>query len=154
MKTLQRSLDGQGLTVGIVWSRFNEPVVRAELDACLARLAELGVVEADITVASVPGALEIPLVLQRLATAGRFDALVALGAVIKGETYHFELVSNEAGAGITRVALDTGLPVANGLLTTYTDEQADVRAVPKGRDCADAAVESARLLALIGSSAR
>ncbi len=154
MKTLQRSLEGRGLAIGIVWSRFNEPVVRAELDACLSRLAELGVAEADITVASVPGALEIPLVLQRLAATGQFDALVALGAVIKGETYHFELVSNEAGAGITRVALDAGLPVANGLLTTYTDEQADVRAIPKGRDCADAAVEAARLLALISRPTR
>ncbi len=154
MKALRRSLDGKGLAIAIVWSRFNEPVVQAELDACLARLAELGVAEDSITVASVPGALEIPLVLQRLAATRSFDALIALGAVIKGETYHFELVSNEAGAGITRVVLDTGVPVANGLLTTYTDEQAQVRATPKGRDCAEAAVEAARLLGQIGSSAR
>ena len=98
------------------------------------------------TIATVPGALEAPLTLQVMARSGRFDALVALGAVIRGETYHFELVSNEQGAGITRVALDTGVPVANGILTTEDDDQALARMQVKGADCAQAAVEMARLL--------
>jgi 6,7-dimethyl-8-ribityllumazine synthase len=135
---------GAGLRVGIVRCRFNEPVGDALLAACSARLAELGVT--DITVASVPGALEAPLALQSLAATGRFDALVALGAVIRGETYHFELVSNESAAGITQVQLDNGLPIANGILTTDNDEQAHTRTAQKGRDCAEAAVEMANLL--------
>jgi 6,7-dimethyl-8-ribityllumazine synthase len=135
---------GAGLRVGIVRCRFNEPVGDALLAACSARLAELGVT--DITVASVPGALEAPLALQSLAATGRFDALVALGAVIRGETYHFELVSNESAAGITQVQLDNGLPIANGILTTDNDEQAHARTAQKGRDCAEAAVEMANLL--------
>lgn len=101
---------------------------------------------ADITIATVPGALEAPLTLQAMAKSGRFDALVALGAVIRGETYHFELVSNEQGAGITRVTLDTGVPIANGILTTEDDDQALSRMQVKGADCAQAAVEMARLL--------
>ncbi len=153
MNLIAQSLDGRGLRIGVVWSRFNEPVVRRELDACLACLTELGVAAAAITVANVPGALEIPLVLQRMARQGSYDALIALGAVIRGETYHFELVSNEAGAGITRVSLDCGVPIANGVLTTNTDAQAEVRAIEKGRDCAQAAIEMACLLSRIGSAA-
>ena len=150
MNDIQPRLDGAGLRIGIVRARFNENIGMAELEACRSRLLELGVHDRDITVASVPGALEIPLVLQRLAATGSFDALVALGAVIRGETYHFELVSNESGAGITQVQLDSGIPVANGVLTTENDEQAVVRAPVKGRDCADAAVEMARLMSRIG----
>ena len=150
MNDIKPRRDGAGLRVGIVRARFNENIGMAELEACHARLLELGVHDRDITVASVPGALEIPLVLQRLAATGTFDALVALGAVIRGETYHFELVSNECGAGITQVQLDSGIPVANGVLTTENDEQAEVRAPVKGRDCAEAAVEMARLLSRIG----
>ncbi len=140
------NLDGSGLRIGIVRCRFNEPVGMALLGACRARLADLGVGDKDITLASVPGALEAPLALQGLAASGRFDALIALGAVIRGETYHFELVSNESAAGITQVQLDTGLPIANGILTTETDEQAHARTAQKGRDCAEAAVEMAGLL--------
>ncbi len=141
---LEVNLAGAGLRIGIVCCRFNEPVGDALLAACTGRLAELGVT--DITVATVPGALEAPLALQGLAATSRFDALVALGAVIRGETYHFELVSNESGAGITQVQLDTGLPIANGILTTENDEQAQARTTQKGRDCAEAAVEMANLL--------
>src|SRR3990172_5789323 len=94
---------------------------------------------------SVPGGLEVPLALQALAVTDHYDALIALGAVIRGDTYHFEIVSNEAAAGISSVALDTGIPVANGILTTDTEEQADARAAQKGRDCAEAAVEMANL---------
>jgi 6,7-dimethyl-8-ribityllumazine synthase len=147
-------LQGEGLRIGIVRARFNEPIGQAELETCVARLAELGVKRDDVVVVSVPGALEVPLALQKLAATRRFDALVALGAVIRGETYHFEIVSNESAAGISQVQLDSGVPVANGILTTDTDAQAEVRAGPKGRDCADAAVEMANLLAAIERTSR
>jgi len=148
------AFDGSGLRIGIVQARFNEDIGSAELAACLAELAQLGVPAQRIAQCTVPGALEIPLVLQKLAQTGRFDALVALGAVIRGETYHFEVVSNEACAGVSSVSLDTGVPVANGILTTDTDEQAVARAAEKGRDCARAAVEMANLLRSIDDAAR
>ncbi len=147
-------LDGAALRIGIVQGRFNEAIGAAELTACRAELERLGVRPACIAHCTVPGALEVPLVLQKLAQTGRFDALIALGAVIRGETYHFEVVSNEACAGASSVALDTGVPVANGILTTNTDEQAEVRAAEKGRDCARAAVEMANLLRSIDDAAR
>jgi 6,7-dimethyl-8-ribityllumazine synthase len=137
---------GAGLRIGIVVGRFNENIGDGLLASCLKALASFGVREADVTVASVPGALEIPLVLQTLAQSKRFDALIALGAVIRGETYHFEIVSNESCAGITRVQLDSGMPIANGILTTENDEQALARVQQKGADCALAAVELVNLL--------
>jgi 6,7-dimethyl-8-ribityllumazine synthase len=139
------NLDGRGLRIAVVMSRFNQDVGEGLLSACVAELRRLGVDPADVRLATVPGALELPLALQTFGRTGRFDALIALGAVIRGETYHFELVSNEMGAGITRVALDLRLPVANGVLTTDTDEQALARMSEKGRDCARAAVEMANL---------
>ncbi len=139
-------LDGRELRVGIVMSRFNQDVCEGLLSACVAELRTLGVAPAAMRIATVPGALEIPLALQTMARSGRFDALIALGAVIRGETYHFELVSNETGSGITRVTLDTGIPVANGVLTTEDDDQALARMHEKGSDCARAAIEMARLL--------
>jgi 6,7-dimethyl-8-ribityllumazine synthase len=147
-------LDGAALRIGIVQGRFNESIGAAELTACQHELGRLGVRPECITHCTVPGALEIPLVLQTLAQTGRFDALIALGAVIRGETYHFEVVSNEACAGASSVSLETGIPVANGILTTNTDEQAEVRAAEKGRDCASAAVEMANLLRSIDDAAR
>jgi 6,7-dimethyl-8-ribityllumazine synthase len=138
-------LDGAGLRVGIVQSRFNEPVCNQLREACIDELERLGVAGSDVLLVSVPGALEIPLALAKLAQSGQFDALVALGAVIRGETYHFELVSNESGAGISRIALDFNLPIANAVLTTENDEQALARASEKGRDAARAAVEMANL---------
>lgn len=147
--TLFPDMNGEGLHIGVVRARFNENIGMAELEACLAELAELGVDERDIMVVTVPGALELGLTLAKMAETYEFDALVALGAVIRGETYHFELVSNESGAAITRVALETGIPVINGVLTTETDEQAEVRAADKGRDCARAAVEMANLVAAL-----
>jgi 6,7-dimethyl-8-ribityllumazine synthase len=146
MEILEVRQQGHGLRVGIVRCRFNEEVGRALLHACHARLVELGVADEDITLVSVPGALEAPLALQALADSGEFDALIALGAVIRGETYHFELVSNESASGITRVQLESGIPIANGILTTEDDPQAEVRAPVKGRDCAEVAVEMACLL--------
>jgi 6,7-dimethyl-8-ribityllumazine synthase len=139
------NLAGAGLRIGIVMSRFNLPVCEGLLSACIAELKRLGVADADMAIAAVPGALEIPLVLQSMANSRRFDALVALGAVIRGETYHFEVVSNDACRAIMEVQLDTGIPVANGILTCETDEQAEVRMQPKGTDCAQAAVEMANL---------
>jgi 6,7-dimethyl-8-ribityllumazine synthase len=146
VRELARNRDGAGLRIGVVRARFNEEIGLAELEACHGRLLELGVPEADIVVVGVPGALEAPFALQRLAATGRFDALIALGAVIRGDTFHFEVVANESAAGITQVQLDTGVPVANGILTTDTDEQAQVRAAVKGRDCAEVAVEMAGLV--------
>ena len=140
------NMNGAGLKIGIVMSRFNTPVCEGLRNACLAELARLGVAEQDIWLGTVAGALEIPLVLQKLAHTKRYDALIALGAVIRGETYHFELVANESGAGVTRVALDHGIPVANAILTTDTDEQAEVRMQEKGADAARVAVETANLL--------
>ena len=126
-------------------SRFNEPVCNGLADACVEELERLGVSGEDVLLVSVPGALEIPLALQKLAESGQFDALIALGAVIRGETYHFELVSNESGAGITRIGLDFNLPIANAVLTTENDEQAVARMTEKGRDAARVAVEMANL---------
>ena len=139
------NLDGAGLRVGIVMARFNLPICEALLSSCVNALKRLGVADADMTIANVPGALEIPLVLQTMAQSGSFDALVALGAVIRGDTYHFEVVSNDACRAIMEVQLDTGVPIANGILTCDTDEQAEVRTQPKGSDCAQAAVEMANL---------
>ena len=139
------NLNGAGLKVGIVMSRFNLPVCEGLLSACVAELKRLGVAESDMRIANVPGALEIPLVLQTMAQSGQYDALVALGAVIRGETYHFEVVSNDSCRAIMDVQLECGIPIANGLLTCETDEQAEVRMQPKGTDCAQAAVEMANL---------
>ncbi|NMG46183.1 6,7-dimethyl-8-ribityllumazine synthase [Aromatoleum toluvorans] len=142
-------LNGQGLRIGIVMSRFNQDVCEGLLSACTAELLRLNVAPDLIRIATVPGALEIPLTLQAMARSGRYDALIALGAVIRGETYHFELVSNEMGTGITRIGLDTGLPIANGVLTTEDDDQALSRMQEKGSDCARTAVEMARLLRML-----
>lgn len=139
------NLNGAGLKIGIVMSRFNLPVCEGLLSACVSELKRLGVGDGDMVIANVPGALEIPLVLQRMAQSGRFDALVALGTVIRGETYHFEVVSNDSCRAIMEVQLHTGVPIANGILTCETDEQAEVRMQPKGADCAQAAVEMANL---------
>ncbi len=141
----ETNLNGEGLRIGIVQARFNEDVCHGLLSACLAELKHLGVADEDVLHVTVPGALEIPLVLQKMAESGQFDALVALGAVIRGETYHFELVSNESGAGITRIGLDFGIPIANAVLTTENDEQAEVRMAGKGADAARVAVEMANL---------
>ena len=139
------NLDGANLRVGVVMSRFNLPICEGLLSACVTELKRLGVADSNMAIANVPGALEIPLVLQSMAKSGKFDALVALGAVIRGDTYHFEVVSNDACRAIMEVQLDTGIPIANGLLTCDTDEQAEVRMQPKGSDCAQAAVEMANL---------
>lgn len=139
------STDGRGRRVGIVVSRFNGEIGEGLLAGALRALAEAGVADDDVLVVSVPGALETPLALQRLAQGGDHDALVALGAVIRGETYHFEIVSNESAAGVSSVMLEFGIPVGNGILTCENDEQALARMDAKGYEAAMAALELANL---------
>lgn len=142
-------LDGAGLRIGIVQARFNEDITNALAEACLAELAALGVADEDIHHLRVPGALEVPVALQALAERGNCHALIALGCIIRGETYHFELVANESGASVSRIALDYRLPIANAILTTENLAQAIERQTDKGRDAARVAVEMAQLLAQI-----
>ena len=144
--TYESNMTGEDLRIGIVQARFNADVGHGLLSSCLAELKRLGVADEDILHVTVPGALEVPLALQKMAETQQFDALIALGAVIRGETYHFELVSNESGAGITRVSLDYGMPIANAVLTTENDEQAEARMAEKGAESARVAVEMANLL--------
>ena len=143
-------LTGQGLSVGVVMSRFNQDVCEGLLGTCTAELKRLGVADSKITIATVPGALEIPLTLQAMAQSGRFNALIALGAVIRGETYHFEVVSNDSCRAVMEVQLHTGVPIANGILTCEDDDQALARMQEKGADCARTAVEMANLLRALG----
>ena len=145
-----RKLDGKGLCIGIVQARFNESITNALAQACKAELAALGVEAKDIDHVFVPGALEIPVALQALAEKGSYDALVALGCVIRGETYHFELVANESASGVTRVSLDYQLPIANVIITTENLEQAIARQSDKGVDAARVVVEMANLLDELG----
>ncbi|MGH6626625.1 MAG: 6,7-dimethyl-8-ribityllumazine synthase [Burkholderiaceae bacterium] len=139
-------LDGKKLYIGIVQARFNERITNALAQACKAELAALGVQDKNIDHVLVPGALEVPMGLQALAEKDKYDALIALGCIIRGETYHFELVANESGAGVSRVALDYQLPIANAILTTENLEQAIARQTDKGRDAAQVAVEMANLV--------
>jgi 6,7-dimethyl-8-ribityllumazine synthase len=143
------TVNGAGLRIGIVQARFNTTITDALANACRTELQRLGVSEDNIEHVMVPGALEVPLALQALATrdgSQTFDALIALGCIIRGETYHFELVANESGAGVTRVGLDYGVPIANAILTTENEAQAIARQHDKGRDAAQVAVEMARLM--------
>ncbi|NDY90773.1 6,7-dimethyl-8-ribityllumazine synthase [Ideonella livida] len=140
------SLEGEGLAIGIVRARFNDAITEALAQACLKELAALGVHANHITQLSVPGALEVPVALRALADSEDYDALIALGCIIRGETYHFELVANESGAGVTRVSLDYQLPIANAILTVENEAQAWARTEEKGRDAARVAVEMANLL--------
>jgi 6,7-dimethyl-8-ribityllumazine synthase len=146
VRELEPNMNGAGLRIGVVMSRFNPDVGDGLLSGCCKELGRLGVADADVTLATVPGALELPLVLQTMAQSRKFDALVALGAVIRGETYHFEIVSNESARGITDVQLATGIPIANAVLTTENDDQALVRMMQKGTEAAQAAIEMANLL--------
>jgi 6,7-dimethyl-8-ribityllumazine synthase len=139
-------LDGKGLYIGIVQARFNESITDALAQACRAELAALGVPPDHIDHVSVPGALEIPIALQGLAEKGGYDALIALGCIVRGETYHFELVANESAAGLSRISLDYQLPIANVILTTENLDQAVARQTDKGRDGARVAVEMCQLL--------
>ena len=137
-------LDGQFLHIGIVQARFNEDITNALAKACIAELEALGVTSIDHVM--VPGALEVPVALQAMAERAEYDALIALGCIIRGETYHFELVANESGAGVTKVSLDYHVPIANAILTVENLPQAVARQTDKGRDAARVAVEMALLL--------
>jgi 6,7-dimethyl-8-ribityllumazine synthase len=139
-------LNGKKLSIGIVQARFNAGITDALAAACKAELLSLGVSEKNITLVQVPGALEVPVALMAMADKLKFDALIALGCIIRGETYHFELVANESGAGVSRVALDHQIPIANAILTTENLGQAIARQTDKGRDAARVAVEMANLL--------
>jgi 6,7-dimethyl-8-ribityllumazine synthase len=143
---LQAGLDGRHLRIAIVQARFNAALTDTLARGCLAELRALGVVAANIRHVTVPGALEIPLALLALAESDGFDALVALGCIVRGETYHFELVANESGAGVSRVSLDHEIPIANAILTVETEAQAWARAEDKGRDAARVAIEMANLM--------
>jgi 6,7-dimethyl-8-ribityllumazine synthase len=139
-------LNGEDLRIGIVQARFNAAITDKLAESCLAELRALGVADKHVRHVRVPGALEVPTALQALAASDDWDALIALGCIIRGETYHFELVANESGAGVTRVALDHELPIANAILTVENEAQAWSRAEEKGRDAARVAVEMANLL--------
>lgn len=154
MNAININLDGRDLRIGIVHSRFNEPIVHGLLDACIAELQKQGVDAAAIDQVPVPGALEIPVALQTMAHTHKYDALIAIGAVIRGETYHFEVVSNESCRGVMDVSLETGLPIANGILTVDTDAQALARVTEKGADCARAAIEMAHTIRTITALAQ
>src|SRR3977135_962153 len=152
MAEIEPDSSGAGRRVGIVRSRFNERIGVAMLEACRKRLVELRV--SALTVVSVPGALEAPLARQKLANTEKYDALIALGAVIRGETHHFDVVANESASGLMQVQLDSGIPVANGILTTDTESQAEAGVAQKGRYGAEAAVEMAHLCRSIAKSHR
>lgn len=146
MREIEPNLNGAGLQIGVVLSRFNPDIGDGLLSACTAELLKLGVASDAIVVTTVPGALETPLVLQHMAMSEKFDALIALGAIIRGETYHFEVVANESARGISEVQFNTGIPVANAVLTTEDDDQAIARMHVKGAEAAQVAVEMANLI--------
>lgn len=143
---LDPAYQGKGLKLGIVMSRFNRDICEGLLSACEAELIRLGVDKKDVLLVNVPGALEHPLALQELALSEKYDALIALGAVVRGDTYHFEVVSNQSARGIMDVQLKTGVPIANAILTVDKEEQGHARMSEKGRDAARAAIEMANLL--------
>jgi len=146
VREIEKNLNGKGMQVGIVLSRFNSNIGDGLLNACKSELLNLGVNSDDITIATVPGALETPLILQHMALSEKYDALIALGAIIRGETYHFEVVANESARGISEVQLNTGVPVANAVLTTEDDDQAIARMHIKGAEAAQVAVEMYNLV--------
>ena len=139
-------LDGHDLVIGIVRARFNDAITTRMTEICRAELQSLGVAPRHVTVVSVPGALEVPIALKAMADQDDYDALIAIGCVIRGETYHFELVANESGAGVTRVSLDHQVPIANAILTVENEAQALARVEDKSRDAARVAVEMANLM--------
>lgn len=143
---LDPAYQGKGLKIGITMSRFNRDICEGLLSACERELLRLGVAKEDILLVSVPGALEHPLALKKMAQSGKFDALVAIGSIVRGETYHFEIVANESARGITDVQLQTGVPIANVILTLETDDQGYQRMMEKGADAARVAVEMANLM--------
>ncbi len=143
---LDPAYQGKGLKIGITMSRFNKDICEGLLSACQRELIRLGVDKDDILLVTVPGALEHPLALQKMAQSGKFDALIAIGSIVRGETYHFEVVSNESARGVTDVQLNTGVPIANAVLTLENDDQGYARMSEKGTDAARVAIEMANLM--------
>ena len=137
---------GEGIRIGITMSRFNYDICEGLLSACQQELHRLGVAKDDILLVTVPGALEHPLALKKMAQSGKFDALIALGSIVRGDTYHFEVVSNESARGITEVQLETGIPIANAILTLDNEDQGYARMRQKGTDAAQVAIEMANLM--------
>ena len=146
------NLHGDGIRVGVVQARFNEEISNGLWKVCCAELLRLGVLSEDVLHVTVPGAMEIPVILERLAQSGEFDVLVALGAVIKGDTFHFEIVSQESARGVSDVAVAHDLPVVNMILTTYSEDQAIERIEEKGIDAARCAVEMGNLMMSLDDS--
>ena len=155
MRTYQGKLNGEGLRVGIVVARFNEFITQKLLDGCQDALTRHGVAESDIEVAWVPGSFEIPLVTKKMAESGSYDAIVALGCIIRGATAHFDYVASESTKGIAKLSQYFGVPVTLGILTTDNIEQAVERAGTKqgnkGSEAATNAIEMANLLKEIGT---
>jgi 6,7-dimethyl-8-ribityllumazine synthase len=141
----ENNLDGSDLRIGIAVSRFNSDIGEGLLSACITELKKNGVQDSNILLVTVPGALEIPLALKRMAVSDQFDALIALGAVIRGDTYHFEVVANESARGLMAVQIEVEIPIANGILTTDNEDQAIARMCQKGMESAQAALEMANL---------
>lgn len=150
MKQYEGKLYGDDLTIGIVVARFNQLITNSLLEGALSGLRRHGVTEENIGVAWVPGGLEIPLVAKEMALSGKYDAIICLGAVIRGATYHFEIVANQSAAGILQAGLATGIPIIQGVLTVESIEQALERAGTKsgnkGYDAAVTAIEMANLM--------
>lgn len=149
MKKIAINLDGAGKKIGVVLSRFNSDIGESLLKSCHAELLKLGVADEDIKLATVAGALETPLILQEMALSEQYDALIALGAIVRGETYHFEVVANESARGVSDVQLNTGIPISNAILTTENDEQALSRSEIKGAEAARVAIEMANLVSVL-----
>lgn len=153
--TRSADINGAGLRIGIVVSRWNTDITEKMLEGALDALARSGVDDDSIEIARVPGAWEIPVIASRLARSGRFDAVVAIGCLIKGETPHFEYLSSEVTRGLGQIALDTGLPVTYGVVTVLNLDQAIERAGAndgnKGAEAAIAAVEMANLIKSLGN---
>jgi len=155
-KELKGDMNGQGLHVGVIVARFNEIITRKLLDSAVETLLRHGVRDEDITVGWVPGAFELPVVAKALAKSGRYHAVICLGAVIRGETSHYEMVAGQAAGGISSIALETGVPTIFGVLTTENMEQALNRAGGKsgnmGANTAVAAIETARIIEAINTA--
>ena len=133
----------KNLSIGIVSSRFNNEIVKKISKACISKLYTLGINEKNIKHETVPGALEIPIALQKMKESGSFDVMIAIGLVIRGDTYHFEIVSNESASGIMRVQLDHSIPIINAVLTTNSSKEALARVIIKGEEAAEGAIEMA-----------
>lgn len=146
MDKISINLDGKGKRIGIVLARFNDNIGEGLLEACSAELQKLGVLANDIRVATVPGALEVPLILKTMADSQQYDALIALGTIIRGETYHFEVVSNESARGVSDVQLSANIPIANAILTTENRDQALARMQVKGTEAAQVVIEMVNLV--------